>query len=74
MGQKKKMKRRHINIIQGIGSILDILPANSFERYERYIPSGTPYDRAEQTWKRVGTTLHNAAKAFEYEQNKQYDR
>ncbi|PID76988.1 MAG: hypothetical protein CSB24_03790 [Deltaproteobacteria bacterium] len=64
------MKRKHINMTQGVGSILEILPSNSFKRYASYIPSGTYYDRAEQTWNRVGAIIYKAVKSFEYEQNK----
>ncbi len=62
------MERTHANILKGVGSILDIAPADSASRYSRYIPTDSPQERARKTWVRVGESIGRAMGDFEHEQ------
>ncbi len=59
------MGRLYSNIIKGAGSILEIMPPSSTERYARYIPQGSGAKRIHESWQRVGGSLRRALGEYE---------
>ena len=53
------MTNRMRNILRGAGSIMDICPAPN--AYEQWMPRGTPEERLNAVWTRVGRHIRNAA-------------
>lgn len=54
------------NILNGIGSIMDICP--DANRYSHFVSKESANDRMMQAWERTGQQIKNAAKQFSDEQ------
>jgi len=53
------MKKTYRNILEGIGSIFDIMPSTD---YSRFVPKDTEEDVMRQAWEQAGDDIQ---KAFE---------
>jgi len=53
------MTERMQAFLRGAGSIMDISPAPNV--YEQWMPRGTPEERLNAVWTRVGQHIRNAA-------------
>lgn len=62
------MKNSIKNILQGAGSILDIMPSREPVDYSKFVPHGTPEERMRETWDRVGYSLKIAMDLYADEQ------
>ncbi len=59
------MSQKLKNILEGVGSVLNIAPATN---YGKYVPSRKYKKRLERRWFRVGQNMQRAINRFEDEQ------
>lgn len=57
-----KIRVRSYRKVRAVGSVMEIWPTGN---YIEYMPKGTPQQRMEQCWQRVGNQLCHSFKAYE---------
>ncbi len=60
----KYTNKRTRNLLRGVGTILDILPAQRKVDYSRFLPKETDEEHMAATWKQVGDDLKQAIGCF----------
>lgn len=53
------------NILRGVGSVLDIAPA---QEYQQFVPEETPEERLRGHFEQVGQSIRNAIEHFAREE------
>lgn len=56
--------KRTQNLLRGVGTVMDILPAQRKVDYSHFLPKGTDEERMTATWKQVGDDIKQAIGRF----------
>lgn len=51
------MRKRLVNFLRGMGSVINLAPSPTREIEPLYRPSGTPEDAIREAWRKVGEHL-----------------
>ena len=62
------MEKSTRNILDGIGSILNIMPTSKSSDYSRFVPKDTDEARMSAIWQQVGNDLKTAMELYSGEQ------
>jgi len=61
------MNNRTRNIMKGVGSIMDIMPARRSLDLSRFMPRETPTDMMAKAWNQVGADIDTAMRQLSSE-------